>query len=423
MIYLKGSSALNNFYHILLVNPFASARYLSNELRKYAIKTTALYTKDISLLSDFLKPDINLFDEQVFCLSTDIEDIIKQLNGKTFSFVLNGFEGSVKTADILAKYYTPKYANNPDTAMLRSSKDEIHKALAKNNFSHIRQFLYNCNDQLPDLAKLGLAYPCFVKPLAANGSTGASKINNPSDLEKYFYTDRLTFNNMCETEETRDKFLISEFIEGTEITVDTFSRGGKHYISSIQQYSKEYFKSKPVFRSSEVVQNSNLIQKISDYIFQILDTAQLYNGFAHTEIFLTPRGELKLIEINPRIAGTSGMTNTIAKLSGRTSQIDLLLEYQFNIQPETIKDNMQSRILSLYNFGGNALYNLKQQLAKWDSVYEVNQLVPDGHIQSNGALALTDAIAFVIIVAQDMKILNQHTDEILAQDRLGWTLK
>src|SRR5690606_24979141 len=65
-------------------------------------------------------------------------------------------------------------------------------------------------------------------------------------------------------------------------------------------------------------------KKIAEYIKNVLKATELNNGFGHCEVFLTP--EPYLIEVNPRIAGASGMVNRLTSACIGENQITLMAQ-------------------------------------------------------------------------------------------------
>lgn len=403
---------------LLLVNPFASARYLSNRFKEYGVTTVALYTIDLSTVLSYMLPPDGLFDLQVKIISDNLEDIIKALGNNKFDYVINCFEASVELSDRLATYYTPQYANDPATSFLRSNKYEMHKRLAIKGLSHIHQVLYDTHDKLPNK----ITFPCFVKPLAAAASIGASKINNEIELENYFKVST-QYKNFWQNDNNKDKFLISEYVGAqAEILVDTFSLNGQHYISTIQMYNKEQFKSKPFCCYSDIIRDKALENLVINYINNVLEATEYNNGFAHTELFLLPNNELKLIEINARTSGGAGSINRIALLSNHVDHVALLMKHIFNQQTICSSDtNLYYRRLYLFNLSGKPLHNLENNLKKYATVFEITQVVPDGHILASlDNIDLSSAAAFVILSSTTLKEIENDTKQILTQDKIGW---
>lgn len=405
---------------ILLINPFSSAKYLSDRFQEYGIFTTALYTIDLSKVSSYILPKNDLFNEQINIQSQDLKKIIKELGVRQFDYVINGFESSVELSDKLAQYYTPKYANNPATYLLRSDKYEMHKILEKFGISHIKQNLYDVNkNNLAEFRTNKINYPCFVKPLFAASSTGANKINNFAELEKYFIHPEI-FHNIRQNEQNQNKFLLAEYIEGQELFVDTFSINGEHYISTIQRYHKEQYNGRPMCYYFELERNEKIKQVVASYINKVLDVTEYRNGFAHTELFLLPNDEIKLIEINPRCSGAGGIPNKISLLSSGVDQVALLVKHVFK-QELFNGDHKDYRCLILSNLSGKPLYNLQDNLKKYTTVYDIIQLVPDGHvIRSTDDVTVADASAFIILCADTAAKIEKDTWDIFAQDKTGW---
>lgn len=401
--------------HILLVNPFASARYLSSRFKECGVLTTALYTVDLAKMPSYLTPSNGMFDEQIKFQSSDVNKILHRLGTIKFDYVINGFESSLELSDILAQEFATGYANDPTTFLLRSDKYEMHRALMRNGLSYIQQMLYNLNDIIPS----GITYPCFVKPLASSASIGANKIVDSSALETYFL-DAQKYRNPWQNMQNKDRFLIAEYVEGIELIVDTFSLNGEHYISTIQRYHKVDHNGRPIYCYFELEHNETILKLVEGYIKKVLDATDYKNGFAHTELFLLPNNDIKLIEINPRISGCSGMINKMTFLSTGLDQIGLLMKYVFN-QPQPSGDGKNYRCLVLFNLSGKPLYNLKMHLRKYKTVCEVLQIVPDGHITRDlKNVTLVDASALVLLCSDKLEKIEKETEEILIEDRNGW---
>ena len=404
---------------ILLVNPFSSAKYVSNRFREYNVTTVALYTTDLAKQPAYIRPNSDLFDLQIKFQSDNIADIITSLGERKFDYVINGFEGSVELSDNLAKYFTPQYANNPQNYLLRSDKYQMHKTLAQKNLPHIQQILYDTHDILPEIEKYSLNYPCFVKPLVSAASIGANKISNLPELQNYFKnTDN--HKNFCQLSNNEHKYLISEYVNGLELFVDTFSINGHHHVSTIQRYHKNLLNGRPLYYYVEMEYDVMVQELVNEYITETLDALEFNNGFAHTEMFLLSDNTLKLIEVNPRVSGAGGVINKMSLLSSGTDQISLLMKYVFNHKlPHG--DNKYSRCLMLYNLSTKPLRNLQNNLKQYSSVYEVLQLVPDGQItKSLDNITLADSVAFVMLRSNDLTAIEKDTDNIFTKDKLGW---
>lgn len=406
---------------ILLVNPFSSAKYLSYRFNQYGINTVAIYTLDLKNFSNYYLPNKELFSEQIYIVSEDITTIIKALGDKKFDYVLGCCEASVNLSDKLAQYYSPLYANNPENSFLRSNKYEMHRALNEKGLSHIHQILYDEQEELPEIEKFNITYPCFVKPLVGSSSIGAAKIQTHQELIDYFKISE-KYKNKYQNEINKNKFLIAECIEGTEIFVDTFSVNGKHYISTVQKYQKENYNGRPIYRYFDIENDKKIFKLVENYITKVLDATEYKNGFAHTELFLSQNCEdIKLIEINPRSSGGSGIINKTQWIKNNQDLISLFAEKIFGNET-IINDHVKYvRCLVILNLSEKPLYDLKYHLKKYSTVNEVLQLVPEGaRIRDINDITLSDAAAFLILSGNNLDKINDDTEAIFAEDKIGW---
>lgn len=407
---------------VLLVNQFSSASYVSKQFKLYNIKTTALYTFNFDKLPDYAKPSLELFDEQIRLTTDDFETIILALGNAQFSYVINGCDASVELSDKLALHYTPEFANDYNTYKLRSNKYEMHKILSEYGISHIKQHLLNHKtDKIINIEKYDLNYPCFIKPLAAAASIGANKINNPKEYADYFKNVE-QYNNFLQNSDNAEQFLISEYVSGEELLVDTFSVKGVHHFSTIQRYKKDLYNGRPIYRYCELEGNRKIRQKIENYMTNVLDKTGFQNGFAHSELFLLNTDEIKLIEINPRVSGAGGMIMTMAHLSHSHGLIDLLAKHILNCKLLHQGNNQHYRLLFLSNLSHKPLTNLKSNLKQYKTVIEILQIVPDGYVvEDKNDIKLTDTCAFVLLSSNSFDEIEADTTEIFYKDDIiGW---
>ncbi len=149
-------------------------------------------------------------------------------------------------------------------------------------------------------------YPCIVKPIPSSAKKGLSIAYDESQ-----FADSIRYAN----EYSPEKILIEEFVEGREVSVESISCRGHHYV--IQITDKET-SGAPHFVELSHHQPSSLpldIQsKIKNAVPLLLAQVGFVTGAAHTEIKIDNKGNLYLIEINPR-GGGDEISNTLVELS------------------------------------------------------------------------------------------------------------
>ena len=139
-------------------------------------------------------------------------------------------------------------------------------------------------------------YPVVVKPVDGSCSDGVSKVSNSSDLvkalERGFQASR------------HKELLIEEFISGQEVSVESISYHGKHYVLTItdkETTGAPYFVETAHHQPSLL--NQAIQAKIKQYTLQLLDALSISNGATHTEFKITPDGQVYFIELGARGGG------------------------------------------------------------------------------------------------------------------------
>jgi biotin carboxylase len=415
---------------ILLVNPLASAKYLSAALKELGIHATAIYTRPRDTYDAYMMPDPSFFNRQIYC-KPDVETVLEMLgrDEHVYDFVLNGSERTVHLTDELAARLTPGRGNSVDSSLLRSDKDQAQKRLASVGLRAIRQTLTepNAHEVRKALAEGGFEYPFFLKPLKGVGSKGAARIASSEALDAYFDDDRMQtlrrdLSVLCDGDPV-ERLIVAELIEGDEYFVDSFSLDGRHFISSIQRYRKIDAGGVPLYRYFEVVKDLGVLEQIQAYLVKSLDALEYRNGFAHTELFLDAKGPV-LIELNPRIGGLRGATNLNAQHSGCATQPELLAA-ALDGKPEqslagSAKKLRYSRALTLFGLNGQPFPDLQSSLSHFRTIKSIDQLCTPGQFKAARPASISDVMAVVICTADSAELVEQETAAILEHDTTGW---
>ena len=413
---------------LLLVNPLSSGRYLSDSFRDLGIRAVAIYTVDMDSVPRGVRPSPGLFDEEFYVPSDDVEEILVALRGRSFDMVLSCSEATVDISDRVAQALAPDVANDPGTSGSRMDKALMAQAVERAGLPHIRQRLIDLRTfDVAEVADDGMPWPRFVRPLRGAASVGAMAVASPGELAAYLrhpeVVDALGGMGAGAAAGSDGDFLLSEFVEGTEYFVDTFSLRGMHFFSSIQRYSKSRADGRPMMRYFEVETDKGIASRIADYVRAVLDSIQLCNGFTHTEVFLREDGEVVLIEVNARVSGGSGVGNQVATLDGLPSQPALLQAVLYGGRddityvPPTLA---RARALWLFHYSESPLPDLTSRLADVPAVRDVLHLRPPGWIRAEPPESIVDLVALVILYSEDSGELHEVSEYILEQDRRGW---
>ncbi len=129
-------------------------------------------------------------------------------------------------------------------------------------------------------------YPVFVKPDSAYGSQGAYRVENCCELEAYLLND--------------PDLLIQEYLPGTEYTVDCFSSRRKGLLFCA---GRERGRVRMGTSMNARLVNGGLQPVLKDLAQQISGRLGLYGAWFF-QVKEDAQGHLKLLEVEPRIAGT-----------------------------------------------------------------------------------------------------------------------
>ncbi|MCM1139761.1 MAG: ATP-grasp domain-containing protein [Muribaculum sp.] len=153
------------------------------------------------------------------------------------------------------------------------------------------------------------SFPAIVKPTDRSGSRGVTKVYNAEERSKAI--------GRALAESIEKEVILEEYVDGNEISVESISFNGKHYVLQI---TDKVTTGEPYFVELEHHQPSSLPSVVQDKIRMLvplaLDALHITNGASHTEIKITPDGELKIIEIGARMGGDFIGSNLVELSTG-----------------------------------------------------------------------------------------------------------
>jgi biotin carboxylase len=236
---------------------------------------------------------------------------------------------------LLAKQYGC-IGNEPIVAFNCRSKYHMRKALEKGNVPIPKFKLCKSYKELINGIK-EIKTPCVAKPVGGNASYGTFMIRNDEDIAalKENYENSIKFlrakaidgDVFAFNKEEMDligvdghvdmviDYLVEEFMDGHEISVDALVQDGKVTMMGIEDqirmappYFMELAGRVPYICSKEE------ITVIQDIIEKTIKAMGIKNSATHTEIIFTPEGP-KIVEIGCRIGGDD-LHETILQVTG-----------------------------------------------------------------------------------------------------------
>lgn len=246
------------------------------------------------------------------CMEEDVDGVVT--NGSELTIQIASY-----VAERLNKICTPckTILDIQDKAKVRSLTNEIHE------LSKVKTYLYSKGHSE--------FLPCIVKPVTGGGKTGVSFA---STEEAFQQSISYCQNNSCED------ILIEQYVEGNEVSVESISYKGHHYIIQITDKDTS---GPPHFVELGHHQPSSLpkttLDNIRAIIPQILDAVGFTNGATHIELKIAHNGSIYLIEVNPR-GGGDEISSNLVRLSTGYDYIKGMIEVALGIfkQPQCHSD-------------------------------------------------------------------------------------
>ncbi|MFJ6936981.1 ATP-grasp domain-containing protein [Streptomyces sp. NPDC101132] len=146
-------------------------------------------------------------------------------------------------------------------------------------------------DLLPFIANL-IGYPCVVKPRAGADGEGVRRILDPADAVA-----------AAPGYPAITDLLVEEFLEGPELTVEAFSRGGRHRILGwARRLPAGDDRLAAAGHELPYSLNASVRAAVHRLVAAVLDLAGHRDGPSHTELIITEHGP-RLVETHARPGG------------------------------------------------------------------------------------------------------------------------
>lgn len=197
-------------------------------------------------------------------------------------------------------------SNPDDYSLITTNKYLMRECFANNAVPSPRYTLVN-DDAQYDVSSF--TYPLIVKPTDRSGSRGVEKVFNISTLKAAI--------ERAQNESFSKSAIIEEFVDGCEISVESISYKGEHYILQI---TDKVTTGAPYFVELEHHQPSLLSKDIQEktkrIVLNALNALHIQYGASHSELKITKDGDVKVIEIGARMGGDFIGSNLVKLSTG-----------------------------------------------------------------------------------------------------------
>ncbi len=184
-------------------------------------------------------------------------------------------------------------ANSDRCIEISTNKFLMRTAFKENNVS--TPYFKKVSD-VSELDETKFTYPVIVKPTDRSGSRGITKVLSRDQL-----ADAIKIS--CE-QSFEKAAILEEYIEGPEYSCECISYEGKHTVLTV---TKKFTTGAPHFIETGHMEpaplNDEMLEKVKNEIFSGLDALEIKFGASHSEFRITPKGNVRIIEIGSRMGG------------------------------------------------------------------------------------------------------------------------
>ena len=195
---------------------------------------------------------------------------------------------------LMAKLAEDMGFNFPTVSAIKKARDKflMKEAFLKAKVPCAKGFLIASAKEIKESE---IRFPAIIKPVDAFSSRGVYKLNQVSDIEKYFsLTSEFSSNN---------KAIVEEFIEGPEFSIESITNNGETYIIQITEKEITPFPNTVELAHIQPANISNIEKlQIESTVKDAIKSLGIDNCASHAELKLTADGP-KMIEIGARLGG------------------------------------------------------------------------------------------------------------------------
>ena len=209
----------------------------------------------------------------------DIRRFEELISGKHIDFIYPAMDGVISVFASYRRLFSETLIlPDTDTAMMCRSKKKTYGCLSGIVDVPV---IYDTVDQIP-------VFPVFIKPDVGQGSVGARLISNEQELAGISVKD----------------YVVMEYLPGAEYTVDCFTNDAGRLIFARGRRRNR-------IRNGISVNTSYVTDERFEQIAVRINSAVRQRGGWFFQLKEDAEGELKLLEVAARIAGTSAISRNL----------------------------------------------------------------------------------------------------------------
>ena len=245
--------------------------------------------------SEKYNPGVEPYIQKAYCFDFEDFRLLERFGREIFSQLGSASVFTLNESSLAAAAYLRHLLNLPgnsiETTNLLLNKMEMRRVLNRNNFSFVKFREGQSENDILEFFNCVRA-PIILKPKNESGSFSVYKIQSESQISNVF---RAMQENRIYS------FLMEEFLEGPEISVEAFSNQGVHHVLSVT----EKIIMPNFVEIGHVVpgrNSSELQMDLATFVSDFLKIVGIQYGPTHTEVRVTKKGFF-ILESHDRTGG------------------------------------------------------------------------------------------------------------------------
>lgn len=185
-------------------------------------------------------------------------------------------------------------SNPQNSTLYTTNKFEMRQKLSKFRVSIPKFLEYPSASFRQGIDEIN--FPLIVKPKDRSGSKGITLVSNPEKIKSAI--------NTAIDESFINEAIVEEFIEGRELSIESISWEGRHFILAM---TDKVTTGSPSFVEIEHHQPAIISKQehemISKEVVKALDALEIEFGASHTEVIIDKSEDLYIVEVGARMGG------------------------------------------------------------------------------------------------------------------------
>lgn len=269
------------------------------------------------------------------------ENLSRLLNTVSLDQIKGTYAGLESTLewDAFLRHKLSLPTTSVENISLLLNKYYVRQTLYKNNLSNIKSY---SQQEVGSWDHWPLKNSVYFKPVHGGGSSYVFKINNFKQLTQtilgWEYKDCVDHEVVKRYLEKSNLYFLEEEIKGELMSLEGLTIDGEyHYIG---------LTSRKTLQQNNVVEigfgfpyQHKKMEKIVKVVSQAHKLLNIKHGPTHTEVIVTPQGDVEILEINPRLVGADVLITIQQATNKDYTKLLIKLACGENIAIESIKEN------------------------------------------------------------------------------------